>query len=416
MANINMPSLGFDMQEGTLVRWLKQPGDTVKRGESVAEIETDKAVIEIESFENGVITEILVEPGTTVPVGEPIAIVDTGDGGAATPAAKTAPAKAEKAAEAKAAPAAPTAAPAAPAAPVSVPVTTAADDDGETLRVKASPLARRLAAEHGVNLHAVAGTGPAGRIVKQDVLGAAAEAPVATAAPTTLPAKEDEVIPLTRMRQTIARRLVESKQQTPHFYVTMAVDMDKAMDLRAELKELGDEVGPVSVNDLVMKAAALALQKHPSVNSSFEGDAIRYHGAVHLSMAVAIEGGLITPVIRDCQAKSLVQIAAEARSLAEAARAGTLQPQQYQGGTFTLSNLGMFGVEEFSAIINPPQAAILAVSGVLEQPVVRDGQLTVGRVMRVTVSADHRATDGAQVALFLQDLKRILENPMLLLV
>ncbi len=218
------------------------------------------------------------------------------------------------------------------------------------------------------------------------------------------------------MRQTIARRMTESKQQAPHFYVTMAVDMDKAMELRASLNELGDGETRVSVNDLVVKAAAIALQKHPSLNASFEGDAIRIHGAVHMAIAVALEDGLITPVIRDAHAKSLLQIAQEARELAEAARTGGLRPDQYQGGTFTISNLGMFGVEEFSAIINPPQGAILAVSAVREEAVVRDGQLAVGHVMRVTVSADHRVADGAQVALFLQDLKHILENPLRLLV
>lgn len=417
MANINMPQLGFDMQEGTLVRWLKQPGDEITRGESVAEIETDKAVIEIESFEAGVLTQILVEEGTTVPVGEPIAILDTGDGGSSDAAPAPAAAKPE------AAPAPPTvaeeqtaAAPVkSPEQPVA-PATNAQGSDG--LRVKASPLARRLAAEHGVNLHSVTGSGPGGRIVKLDVLTAAeatAAAPVASPV-GAVPTREDEVIPLTRMRQTIARRLVESKQQVPHFYVTVAIEMDEAMALRSQLKELGDDVGPVSVNDLVMKATALALQKHPAVNSSFEGEAIRRHGSVHLGMAVAIEGGLITPVIRDCHAKSLVQIAAEARTLAEAARNRSLQPDQYQGNTFTISNLGMFGVEEFSAIINPPAAAILAVSGILEQPVVKNGELAVGRVMKVTLSADHRATDGAEVALFLKDLKHILENPLLLLV
>lgn len=413
MANITMPQLGFDMQEGTLVRWLKQPGDTVKRGDSVAEIETDKAVIEIECFENGTITEHLVEPGTTVPVGEPIAIVDTGDGGASAPPAKIEKPKDDEPARVEPEPAQaerPVAAPSTPAVPA--PAVQASDG----LRVKASPLARRLAAEHGVNLQSVNGTGPGGRIVKQDVLTAAETTAPAAVSTTTTPTAEDEVVPLTRMRQTIARRLVESKQQTPHFYVTTAIDMGKAMDLRAELKELGDDVPSISVNDLIMKATAIALLKHPSLNSSFEGEAIRYHGAVHMSMAVAIDGGLITPVIRDCHAKSLAEISVEARQLAGQAREGTLQPQQYQGGTFTISNLGMFGVEEFSAIINPPQAAILAVSGVIEQPVVRDGELTVGRMMRVTVSADHRATDGAQVALFLQDLKHILEHPLRLFV
>lgn len=411
MASIDMPQLGFDMQEGTLVRWLKQPGDEVKRGESVAEIETDKAVIEIEAFESGTITQLLVEEGATVPVGEPIAVLDTGDGGALPE-----PKAVEKTIAPPPAAVEPMEAPAA-AAPAPAPTTTpvAAPAPAEGLRVKASPLARRLAAEHRVDLHRLTGSGPGGRIVKQDVLQAA-ETPAGAPPAATVAAPADEVVPLTRLRQTIARRLVESKQQVPHFYVTVAIDMDKAMQLRSELKELGDDVGPVSVNDLVMKAAALALQKHPGVNSSFEGDAIRRHGAVHLGMAVAIEGGLITPVIRDCHAKSLFQIAAEARELAAAARDRSLHPDQYQGNTFTISNLGMFGVEEFSAIINPPAAAILAVSGIIEKPVVRNGELAVGKVMKVTLSADHRATDGAEVALFLQDVKRILENPLLLLV
>jgi len=282
-----------------------------------------------------------------------------------------------------------------------------------------------------VSLRGLTGTGPGGRIVKQDVLAAAASAaavpsrPAAASTPgpaasekpvAPRAARPDEVVPLSRMRQTIARRMAESKQQAPHFYVTVAIDMDRAMELRQQLKQLGDDVPPVSVNDLVLKATAIALTRHPRLNASLEDDTIRVHGAVHLAVAVALEEGLITPVIRDCHAKSLVEIAREARELAEAARAGRLKPEQYQGGTFTVSNLGMFGVEEFAAIINPPQGAILAVGAVQEQPVVRGGQLAVGRVMRATVSADHRVTDGAQVALFLQDLKAILENPLRLLI
>lgn len=414
MANVTMPQLGFDMQEGTLVRWLKQPGDAVQRGEPIAEIETDKAVIEIEAFESGTLTKLLVEEGTTVPVGEPIAVLDTGEEGEAADAAPTGPAP-DHAATGDGAATAPTtaAAPPAPEPSIQPGGDPAAADGGP--RVKASPLARRLASEHGVNLRQLSGSGPGGRIVKADVLQAAQARPAAPAAPSA-PAAEDRVVPLTRMRQTIARRMTESKQQAPHFYVTMAVDMDKAMELRASLNELGDGETRVSVNDLVVKAAAIALQKHPSLNASFEGDAIRIHGAVHMAIAVALEDGLITPVIRDAHAKSLLQIAQEARELAEAARTGGLRPDQYQGGTFTISNLGMFGVEEFSAIINPPQGAILAVSAVREEAVVRDGQLAVGRVMRVTVSADHRVADGAQVALFLQELKHILENPLRLLV
>lgn len=425
MANVTMPQLGFDMQEGTLVRWLKQPGDTVERGEAIAEIETDKAVIEIESFEAGTVKQLLVEEGTTVPVGEPIAVLDTGDGDGAEPAPApdqekvatpedlpSVDADAPAVEEATEPAAQPTAAPAAAPTP-----TPAADGTG---RIKASPLARRLAAEHGVDLRSIVGTGPGGRIVKLDVLKAAEAKPAAApaAAPTvaTVPTAEDQVVPLSRMRQTIARRMVDSKQQAPHFYVTMAIHMDKAMELRASVNELGDGEVRVSVNDMVVKATAIALQKHPNLNASFEGEAIRIHGAVHMAIAVALDDGLITPVVRDAHAKSLVQIAQETRELAEAARAGGLRPDQYQGGTFTISNLGMFGVEEFSAIINPPQGAILAVSAVQEEPVVRDGQLTVGRVMRVTVSADHRVTDGAQVAIFLQELKNVLENPLRLLV
>lgn len=416
MANVTMPKLGFDMQEGTLVRWLKQPGDKIERGEPIAEIETDKAVIEVEAFESGVLVKLLVEEGTTVPVGEPIAILDTGDGGAAEePAAEAQPAaEAPAAAEpAKQEAPAPAQAPA-PAPTAAQPAAAAPTTDG---RVKASPLARRLAAEHGVDLRTVAGTGPGGRIVKADVLQAAQQAPAPAAAPVAaVPTPEDKIIPMSRMRQTIARRLVESKQQAPHFYVTMAIEMDKAMELRANLNALGDGETKVSVNDMVIKATAIALQKHPGLNVTFDGEAIHVHGAVHMAMAVALDEGLITPVIRDAHAKSLLQIAQESRALAEAARAGGLRPDQYQGGTFTISNLGMFGVEEFSAIINPPQGAILAVSAVQEQPVVRDGELAVGRVMRVTVSADHRVTDGAQVAVFLQELKNVLENPLRLLV
>lgn len=416
MANVTMPKLGFDMQEGTLVRWLKQPGDKIERGEPIAEIETDKAVIEVEAFESGVLVKLLVEEGTTVPVGEPIAILDTGDGGAAEePAAEAQPAaEAPAAAEpAKQEAPAPAQAPA-PAPAAAQPAAAAPTTDG---RVKASPLARRLAAEHGVDLRTVAGTGPGGRIVKADVLQAAQQAPAPAAAPVpAVPTPEDKIIPMSRMRQTIAKRLTESKQQAPHFYVTMAIEMDKAMELRANLNALGDGETKVSVNDMVIKATAIALQKHPGLNVTFDGEAIHVHGAVHMAMAVALDEGLITPVIRDAHAKSLLQIAQESRALAEAARAGGLRPDQYQGGTFTISNLGMFGVEEFSAIINPPQGAILAVSAVREQPVVRDGELAVGRVMRVTVSADHRVTDGAQVAVFLQELKNVLENPLRLLV
>jgi len=424
VATVTMPQLGFDMREGTLVRWLKQPGDKVEKGEPLAEIETDKAIVELESFFSGVVTKLLVEEGTTVPVGQPIAVIDTGD--------EQAPEEpAGQAAEIAAPPAQPAAQPTAAAPAAAEPVANGVSAPAEGGRIKASPLARRLAAEHGIALQTLTGSGPGGRIVKADVLQAVEQAraaapaatapagapvvPAAAAAPAA-PSPADRVVPLTRMRETIARRMSESKQQAPHFYVTMAIDMDKAMELRANLNQLGDGQVKVSVNDMVIKATAIALLKHPYLNATFEGNAIRIHGAVHMAVAVALDDGLITPVIRDAHAKSLLQISQEARALAEAARAGTLRPEQYQGGTFTISNLGMFGVEEFAAIINPPQAAILAVGAVQEQPVVRNGQLTVGKVMRVTVSADHRVADGAQVALFLQELKNVLENPLRLLV
>ncbi|MBO8141249.1 MAG: pyruvate dehydrogenase complex dihydrolipoamide acetyltransferase [Firmicutes bacterium] len=440
MAKLTMPQMGFDMQEGTLVRWLKRAGDPVKRGEAVAEIETDKAVVEIESFHDGVVKELLVAEGTTVPVGQPIAVIDAGDEetSAETAPAEAAPSETAPAGEAAPAPgapggtqtatgttpeAAPVASVASPAAPpaAATPAAVASPEvPAVSRRIKASPLARRLAAEHGVNLAALSGSGPGGRIVKRDVMAAVeAKAAAPAAAPATVaPSKgapPDRVVSVSRMRQTIARRLSESKQQAPHFYVTAAIAMDEALALRAQLKALGPE-GAVSVNDLVLKATAIALTRHPHLNASWEDGHIRLHGAIHLAVAVALDDGLITPVIRDCQAKSLVQIAREAKELAEAARAGRLKPEQYQGGTFTVSNLGMFGVEEFSAIINPPQAAILAVGAVTEQPVVRNGQVTVARMMRVTVSADHRVTDGAQVARFLQDLKAVLESPLRLLV
>jgi pyruvate dehydrogenase E2 component (dihydrolipoamide acetyltransferase) len=302
-------------------------------------------------------------------------------------------------------------------------------------RIKASPLAKKVAAQSGVDLARLQGSGPGGRIIRRDVEAALAAPPVAPAAPAaaaapppaaTAPARasfviparteaEYEDVPLTPMRATIAKRMPMSKAPVPHFYVTSEVGMDRASELRAELNAL--EGNPkVSVNDLVIRACALALLKHPGVNASLQGSAIRHYHRSHIGLAVALDGGLITPVLRDCDVKPLVQIAVEARDLAERARAGKLRVSEMSGATFSISNLGMFDVEEFSAIINPPEGAILAVGSVLEKPVVVDGALAVGRRMKMTISCDHRAMDGAMGARFLQDVKRLLEEPLRLLI
>lgn len=436
MGYILMPQMGFDMQEGKLVRWLKKVGDRVERNEPVAEIETDKAVMEIESFEAGTITRLLAEEGQEVPVGTPIAELDGGDGEAAatpaqTEAAGEVPPAAGPAVTAEPSPAEEPASRPATAAPAGE--TTEEPADGETVsgRIKASPIARRLARELGVDLRGITGSGPGGRIVKADVEAAAAArpaapvpaapapaavaTPVAPAAPAVAAAPEGAPVPLSRMRQVIATRMAESKQQAPHFYVSMSVDMGEALAFRKQFNATVGEEGRISINDLVVKACALALRAYPNLNASFEGDAIRLYDRADIAIAVAVEGGLITPVIRGCDEKFLGDIGAEARELAAAARTGRLRPDQYQGGTFTVSNLGMYGVEDFVAIINPPQAAILAVGAVTDTPVVRDGAVTIRPMMRITVSADHRVTDGAEAAQFLGEVKAILEQPLRLL-
>jgi pyruvate dehydrogenase E2 component (dihydrolipoamide acetyltransferase) len=285
-------------------------------------------------------------------------------------------------------------------------------------RVKVSPLARKIAAQAGVDLRLVQGSGPGGRIIRRDV-EAATQAPAAAApAPALAPARPDaeyEDMPLTAMRAAIAKRMPLSKAPVPHFYVTSEVAMDRAWRLRAELNALADGV-KISVTDMIIRACAVALGRHPSINASFQGASVRLHHRAHIGIAVALDGGLITPVLRDCDVKPLSRIAAEARDIAERARAGKLRVSELSGATFSISNLGMFDVEEFSAIINPPEGAILAVGSVLEKPVVVDGQLAVGRRMKMTISCDHRVTDGAAGARFLQDVKRLLEEPLRLLV
>ncbi len=420
---VTMPQMGFDMTEGKVARWLKKVGDPVKKGEAVVEIETDKVNIESEAQGNGVLREILVSDGTTVPVGamktsrrsrpkqdwslRPPSEADSK--GAEKPAAVAQPIAAERA-----------------AAPAAAPVT---EGNG---RIKASPLAKRIAKEKGINLAQLAGTGPGGRIVKRDVetaTPAIAAAPVVFAQPIVAAApaaaqpsvlgpsllKAEEVTP-TKLRQTIARRMVASKQTVPHFYVTSEIDMAEAMALRSKLNTLVDEAGKISVNDMVLKAAALALTRFPGINASLGENVIVRHGTVNMGIAVALEQGLITVVVADADRKPLAQIAREAKDIVNRAKNGKARPEEMQGSTFTVSNLGMFDVDEFVAIINPPEAAILAVGSVREVPVVKNGQVVPGKTMKVTISADHRVTDGAEAAKFLQEVKKNLEEPLRLLV
>lgn len=411
MAIITMPKMGDTMNEGTIVIWKKKEGDTVKEGDVIAEIETEKAAIEIEAFEGGVLTRIIVQAGETVPVGAPIAQIGD-DAGAApvAPAETPAPATVE-----------PEVRPPAPMPNPSLSLPPAAD------RTVASPLARRIARENDVDLRLIKGTGPSGRIIAEDVeariksgggqVGQPRVAP--KAAPTEPSARPGDTwtpsAPASKMRQVIARRLTESKQTVPHFYVTMDINMAPAIALKSQLNKRGDAFAKVGPNDFVMKAVADALRAQPAMRVAFGGEQILKTDRVNLGLAVALPEGLIVPVIRDADQKSLNAIAIEVRALAEKARAGKLMPDEYAGGTFTVSNLGMFGVEDFSAIINPPEPGILAVSAIVETPVVENGAVAVGTRMKVTLSADHRAVDGATGAQFLQEVKRRLENPLFLL-
>ena len=439
ITKVIMPKLSDAMETGKVIKWIKKEGDSVKGGDVIAEVETDKANVEIEAFGSGVLRKILVSEGGQVPVGnligviaEPSDDISTLAASAPPPAAAAAPAP-DKAAAAlpamesyKSEPATPSVVPMSPA-----PAAPAGASAGGG-RVKASPLARKVAAQSGVDLRLVQGSGPGGRIVRRDVEAAgtapaaappvarpAAAAPAAATRPAfVIPPRtgaEFEDQPLSPMRAVIAKRMPLSKGPIPHFYVTSEVAMDRAWALRADLNALEGQP-KVSVTDLIIKACALALLKNPGVNAQLQGQAIRVFHRAHIGIAVALDEGLITPVLRDCDAKPLTQIAFEARDLAERARGGKLRAQEMSGATFSVSNLGMFDVEEFSAIINPPEGAILAVGSVVEKPVAEGGQIRVGRRMKMTISCDHRVMDGAMGARFLQDVKRLLEEPLRLLV
>ncbi len=426
-----MEALSPTMEEGRLVKWLKNEGDAVKSGDSLAEVETDKAIMELVARGDGVLRKRLIAEGESKPVGTLVGVIATADenidalvagaasGGAASgapPATAPAAAKPSPAPTAAAAPApapAPVAAaPAPPTAPAAPPPPSAPSGDGASVR--SSPLARRLASERGLDLSRVQGSGPGGRIIKRDIESAAtssAAAPVA--APRAPLAGDFEDIALTQIRKTIAKRLAESIGPIPTFYLTAEFDLTRASEMRQAMLEMGDEF-KVSINDILMKAVATALAQHPEVNAHWLGDRIRQHHRVHLGMAVATPDGLIVPVIFDADQKRMSQISAEAKELAKRARERKLKPEEYTGSTFSISNLGMFGIDQFTAIINPPETAILAIGAAQDTVVPGPDGFVVRKRVRVTMSCDHRAVDGAVGAAFLQTLRRLIENPLML--
>jgi pyruvate dehydrogenase E2 component (dihydrolipoamide acetyltransferase) len=433
---IRMPKLSDTMTEGVVAEWHKKIGDNVKSGELLADIETDKATMEFESFQEGVLLYIGVEKGKTAPVdsilaivgkkGEDVAALIEGEKAKPAPAAE-APAAEKPAAEAPAAKPAETPAPAAAQAPetkkeepAKTPATPAAQPTAPKVtaidvakistekRSKVSPLAKKLAGDRKINISLIKGTGDGGRIIKKDI-----ENYEGGMAPAVLEESYTDE-PVTQMRKTIARRLVESKFSAPHFYLTMEIEMDEMIKAREVINQLTAPV-KISFNDLVIKAVAAGLRAHPRVNASWRGDFIRYSNHIHIGMAVAVEDGLLVPVIRFADSKTLSQISVESKEFAQKAKNKKLQPADWEGNTFTISNLGMFGIEDFTAIINPPDACILAIGGIKQTPIVKDGQVVPGNVMKVTMSCDHRAVDGATGSAFLQTFKQLMENPVILL-
>jgi pyruvate dehydrogenase E2 component (dihydrolipoamide acetyltransferase) len=412
---IRMPKLSDTMTEGVVAEWHKKIGDEVESGELLAEIETDKATMEFESFQDGVLLHIGVEKGATAPVDSVLCVLgekgeDIADLLAA--ASSEAPASEPETAPAPTPAPAPAPAPAAPAPAAAAPAPKAAPAPAPPVangRVKASPLAKRLAEERGLSLGVIPGSGEGGRIVRRDV-----EAFVGGGASAATAVERFTEVGVSQMRKTIARRLAESKFTAPHFYLSLTIDMDAAMAARKAINDRGPH--KVSFNDMVVKAVAMALKNHPAVNSSWLEDRIRYNEHVHIGVAVAVEDGLLVPVVRHANVKSFGEIGVEVREFAQKAKDKKLQPSDWEGNTFTISNLGMFGIDEFTAIINPPDACILAVGGIQAVPVVRDGAVVPGHTMKVTLSCDHRVVDGATGAAFLNEVKQNLENPVLMLV
>ncbi len=460
--SIVMPQMGYDMQQGTVVRWHKQEGDAVARGDVLADIETDKATVEFEAFVSGVLRKIVAQEGIAIPVGDLIAVITGPDealpegllsgrgsgnkddapvgNGATSVAAQpvstvaSAPPAASPGGEVRASPIARRLA---REQGIDLAVVTGTGPGGRIVEkdvlnhtdagaqtspvataaaeVRASPIARRLAREGGIELALVTGTGPGGRIVEQDVLNnlEAASQPSSDAASASA---QPEQVDLSRMRQTIAKVTSDSKRDTPHFYVSSEVDMTKATEMRGDLNEVLASESRVSVNDLVVKACAMALQKFPKFNAFYQGGHLQMNPDINIGIAIALESGLIVPGINGCQAKSLVEIAAASRDLIARAHSGTLRNEEYSGTTFSVSNLGMFDVDSFTAIIYPPHAAILAVGRVKEQAVARDGQVTVAQIMTATLSVDHRVADGAEAARFIMEIKGLLEKPAALII
>ena len=424
-----MPKLSPTMEEGQISRWLKKEGDKVSMGEPLAEIDTDKATMEMQALAVGVLRKIIVNEGQSAPLGQLIAIIGEPDEDIASLLSEAAPAPA--AAKPQAAPEP------APAQPQQQPApqaqaATAGGGNGRQApassgRVIVSPLAARMAAEAGLDLRSMQGSGPGGRIVKKDIEAAMSQPkaepqrypravePVhfQPAAITAASAYRDE--PATQIRQTIAKRLVTSLGPVPHFFLTTDIEMDRAAEMRRGINALDPDL-KISINDVIIKVTAAALIQHPEVNASYQEKFVRYYEHADIGVAVAIEDGLITPVVRAADQKSLSQIAAEVRELAERARSKRLKPEEYTGATFSISNLGMFGIDEFTAVINPPEGGILAIGAMTAKPVVRDNEIVVRQMMRVTMSCDHRVIDGATGAKFLQTFKKILENPLYLVV
>jgi pyruvate dehydrogenase E2 component (dihydrolipoamide acetyltransferase) len=431
---IEMPKLSDTMTEGTLIKWRKQKGDKVAAGDILAEVETDKATMEMEAFDDGILSEIYIQEGQKVAIGQRLAMLlapgesapAAGDAPPAAPAPKPQPAPASKSP-----PASTPSAPSAPSAPS--PASTPPSGNGG-VRVKASPLARKIAAEKSIDLSRLSGSGPGGRIIQRDVLGATAPAsppapvrapvpapsPAAPAAVPAIPPGEGDLrIPLTGMRRAIAERLLASKTQIPHFYLNIEVDAGELMRIRAEVNADAEKAGlaKLTVNDFILKAAIVAAARNPKVNASFAGDSVIQYASIHMAVAVAVEDGLVTPVIRDAQKKSLREISETVKDLATRARTKKLKPEEYQGGTLTVSNLGSYGIDSFSAIINPPQSLILSIGAIVKKPVVNaQNQIVVGQRMSIGLSADHRVVDGAIGAEYLAELRRLIENPALMLI
>jgi pyruvate dehydrogenase E2 component (dihydrolipoamide acetyltransferase) len=419
---ITLPKLGFDMAEGTLVRWVKKEGETVKKGEVLAEIETDKATVEVESSASGVVRKLLVDEGAVVPISTPIAVVGTADEKIDLPAAApTLPAETKPGSSPEASTSARIVETPTPQ-PVPVAAETGNTDAG---LIKASPLAKRMARDQKVDLGKLQGSGPGGRVVRRDIEKALAgqEAPggvqtvsVPQTAVNAGVRLSDQTMPMTKLRTAIARRMTESKTTIPHFYVTHEYNVAALLDLRKQVNAVLDENEKISVNDFIVKAVALTLHQFPNLNASLEGNSVHRHGSTNIGIAVSVEGGLLTVVCRDADLKSLRQISAEVKSMAAHVREGKVRPEEIEGSTFSISNMGMFEVEHFSAIINPPEAGILAVGSAREVAVVEEGVVKPGWRMKATIAVDHRISDGVEAAKFMQALAAYLETPLRLLI